>query len=74
MSKFFKKVGSFITAASVTLLAIPAAHAAGTYDGITGAVDWSEVTAAVVAIGALIAAVYVVVKGVRMVLRAIKSA
>ena len=50
------------------------ALAAGTYDSITAAVNWSEVTAAVVAIGALIAAVYVVVKGTKMVLRAIRSA
>ena len=40
----------------------------GTYDSITTAVDWSEVSTALVAIGALIAAVLVVKRGARMIL------
>ena len=47
------------------------AFAGGTYDTITGAVDWSEVVTAVVAVAALIAAVLVVSRGARMVLKMI---
>jgi len=42
--------------------------AAGTYDDITGAVDFGEVATAVVAIAALIALALVAKKGARMVL------
>lgn len=49
------------------LMAAPA----GTYDDLVAAVDWAEVTAAIVAIGALLAAVFVVSRGTKMVLRMI---
>jgi len=70
MKNLYGKISAGLTALFVSSMAM----AAGTYDTITAAVNWSEVTAAVVAIGALIAAVYVVVKGVKMILRAIKGA
>lgn len=61
--------------AKVSLVALGAvapvlafATPAGTYDGITAAVDFEEVATAVVAIGALIAVALVAKKGARMVL------
>lgn len=42
------------------------------YDGIVAAVDWSDVVTAITAIAALLAAVLVVRKGVRMALGMIK--
>lgn len=47
------------------------AFAAGTYDAITTAVDWSQVTTGIVAIAALVAAVLVVSRGSKMLLRMI---
>lgn len=55
------------TAVALTALA-PVAFAAGTYDGITAAVNWADVITAVVAVGALVAAVLVVKRGARMIL------
>ena len=49
----------------------PLAFAAGTYDPITTAVDWSDVTTGIVAIAALVAAVLVVSRGSKMLLRMI---
>lgn len=53
-------------------LAAPAAFAGGgggtSYDGIVSAVDWSDVVTGITAIAALIAAVLVVKRGVKMLL------
>lgn len=68
MRKFFAKIGAGFTALFVTT---QAALAGGTYDSITTAVDWSEVTTGIVAIAALIAAVLVVKRGSGMLLRMI---
>lgn len=56
--------------ALVAGVALPALSFAttGTYDDITGAVDFAEVATAVVAIAALIAVALVAKKGARMVL------
>lgn len=68
-----KKMKSFQKVLAVVAVATfaPAAFAAGTYDGITAAVDWADVITALTAIGALIAAVLVVSRGTKMVLRMI---
>lgn len=65
--KTFKRAG--YTALGV-LSAAPA-FAGGTYDSITTAVDWSEVSTGIVAIAALVAAVLVVSRGSKMLLRMI---
>ena len=67
MKHLWAKTTAFLTALSLSLLTAPA-FAGGTYDSITTAVDWSEVSTALVAIGALIAAVLVVKRGARMIL------
>lgn len=59
-------------AAMVALFAPVAAHATpGTYDDLTAAVDWSDAIVAIMAVAALLAAVLVIRKGVRFVLRMI---
>lgn len=65
-----RKYGSRLVAVGVGAAAPVLAFAtpAGTYDGITDAVDFAEVATAVVAIGALIAVALVAKKGARMVL------
>lgn len=64
-----RKYGSRLGAVAVgSVLAVPAFATPGTYDGITGAVDFAEVATAVVAIAALIAVALVAKKGARMVL------
>lgn len=55
----------------VVALSAGIASAAGTYDAITTAVDWSQVTTGIVAIAALVAAVLVVSRGSKMLLRMI---
>ncbi|HMN45893.1 MAG TPA: hypothetical protein PKE27_15045 [Povalibacter sp.] len=65
-----RRYGSKLAFAGVGL-ALPVlsfATPAGTYDGITSAVDFEEVATAVVAIAALIAVALVAKKGARMVL------
>ena len=59
-----------------TLVAVSfagSAFAVSAYDPITAAVDWSSVGTAVIDIAALVAAVLVTVRGVKFVLRAIRS-
>ena len=65
MRNLFAKIGTAFTALFV---AASPALAGGTYDSITTAVDWSEVTTALVAVGALVAAVLVVRRGARLIL------
>jgi len=69
--KALRKFAAFCGGVSLSLLVVPAVYAAGTYDTLTAAVNWSEVTTAIVAIGALLAAVLVVSRGTRMILRMI---
>ncbi len=68
MKNLWAKTTAFLAALSLSLLTAPAFAGGGTYDSITTAVDWSEVSTALVAIGALIAAVLVVKRGARMIL------
>lgn len=63
----------FFASLSLLLLA-PLALAGSVYDPITTAVDWTAVNTAVISIFALIAAVYVVFKGGKLILRALKGA
>lgn len=66
MRKFFASLG--------LLMLAPLALAQSVYDPITTAVDWSAVNSAVISIFALIAAVYVVFKGGKLILRALRGA
>lgn len=64
-----RKYGAKIGLVGASFLpAFAFATPAGTYDGITAAVDFAEVATAVVAIAALIAVALVAKKGARMVL------
>jgi hypothetical protein len=58
-------VASFVAAGSLPVLA------ASPYAGIISAVSWTDVTAGVIAIAALVAAVLVVMRGSKMLLRMI---
>jgi hypothetical protein len=69
MSKIRTLIVAFL--ASFGLLALPA-QAAGLSD-LTSAVDFAEVSTAVVAIGAALAAIYVIWKGAGLILRAIRG-
>jgi len=66
---------NFNQKALVALVSFGAAGSAlatpGTYDGITAAVDWADVITGITAIAALVAAVLVVMRGSKMLLRMI---
>lgn len=57
---------------SLVLLPVASFATPGTYDALTSAVDWSDVGTALVAVGALLAAVFVIRKGVKLVLAMIR--
>lgn len=67
----FQKLRNLGTALTISAFASVPAFAGGTYDPITTAVDWSQVTTGIVAIAALVAAVLVVKRGSGMLLRVI---
>jgi predicted porin len=69
--KFFNV--RLVFAAILGLLIAGTASAVSVYDPITTAVDWSAVGTAVIAVAALVAAVLVTMRGVKFVLRAIRS-
>lgn len=52
----------------------PTSMAQTDYDTITGAVDWADVTTAVLAVGAAIVGVLVVIKGIKITLRMVRGA
>lgn len=67
-----RKYGSRIAVAGTSVAVIPVAFACATaYDDIIAAVDWADVVTGIVAIAALVAAVLVVMRGSRMLLRMI---
>lgn len=69
MKKFLnKKVAALF---GVSLVAFQPAFAQSAYDGIVGAVDWTAVVTGITSIAALIAAVLVVSRGSKMLLRMI---
>lgn len=72
---FFKKLGRKVktgAAAAVAMVAAPAAMAQTDYSPITDAVDWAAVGTAAILIFAGIGAVFVVFRGGRLILSAIK--
>lgn len=67
MNKNIKRGLAMVGALSVSALASAQAAAAGPdMSGLTGAVDFSTVTTAIMAIAGLLAVVYVAVKGARI--------
>lgn len=66
----FGKINKALAAAAGLVLA-GTVQAQTAYDGITAAVDWSDVVTGVTAVAALLAAVYVVIRGSKMLLRMI---
>lgn len=78
---FFKKCanavkGLFVAAVSVVAVASTgtAAAAGPDFSIITGAVDWGSVVTGILAVAALAAAVYVAVRGSKMLLGMIRGA
>lgn len=71
------KLGLFAALAFCVGLVPGFAFATGTavdLSGLTGAVNYTSVTTAILAIAALVATVYVAISGVKIVLRMIRSA
>lgn len=68
-----KKLTGLKTAVIASLLSTGAYATGGTFDSITGAVDLSEVQAAIMAIGAVLASFYVARKGLYLVLSMLRS-
>lgn len=58
------------------VLAAPAVMAQTTtpYDGLTAAVDWSDVGTSLVAVGVAVIGIFVVFKGIKLVVRMVKGA
>lgn len=75
MQNFRVLARSIGPAAAVGVLTTQQAFAAGAdYSTITAAVDWTSVVTGVLAVAALVAAVYVAVKGAKMLLGMIRGA
>ena len=55
-------------------LAGSTAMAQGTYDGLTTAVDWSDVGTGLLAVGTAIIGIMVTFKGIKLITRAVKGA
>lgn len=70
MNRFNLKVAALAAALLAPVVGFSAP--AGDYDAIVDAVDWSEVITGIGAIAALIAAVFIVRKGSRMLLSFLK--
>lgn len=70
------KFNNSVTKASVgaTVMALPALSYAGDYDTLTGAVNFDDVKSAVLTVAAAVVGVYVLYRGAKMILSAIKSA
>lgn len=70
-----KKYGSKLAAATTALTLAPTMALAQTdYSGLADAVDWTDVGTALLAVGAAIIGIMVVFKGIKLVVRAVKSA
>lgn len=52
----------------------PSAIAQTAYDGLTTAVDWADVGAALLSVGVAIIGIMVVMKGIKLVVRMVKGA
>lgn len=64
------KIGTAVIAATASPLAL----AQTDYSSLTTAVDWSNVGASLIAVGAAIIGIFVVMKGVKLVTRMVKGA
>jgi|TARA_R110002124_G_scaffold178164_1_gene346052 hypothetical protein len=64
------KIGTAVIAATASPLAL----AQTDYSSLTTAVDWSDVGTSLIAVGAAIIGIFVVMKGVKLVTRMVKGA
>lgn len=64
------KIGTALIAATASPLAL----AQTDYSSLTTAVDWSDVGTSLIAVGAAIIGIFVVMKGVKLVTRMVKGA
>lgn len=74
---FLQKIGrkaKTATVAAVGMVASGVASAQSDYSTLTGAVDWSDVGAAILTVFAAIVGVLVVFKGGKLILRAVRGA
>ncbi|MCA1323756.1 major capsid protein [Herbaspirillum sp. alder98] len=76
VNKAKKLAGAAVTGVALAVGAAPAANAATTVDltAITGAISSADIVTGVLAIGAVMAVVYVTVKAAKMVMSFLKSA
>lgn len=72
--KLLKKMGAVAAVAGTTVLMTAQSHAAGwDYSGITTGIDFGSIATGVLAVAALLAAVYAGIKGARIVLGFLRS-
>jgi hypothetical protein len=69
-----RKFGRKVAVGSALLLPVSAFAAGPDLSPITGAVDWATVITGILAVAALAAAVYVAIRGAKMLLGMIRSA
>lgn len=74
MFEKMKSLPARVGTAVMVSVATPMAMAQTDYSTLTGAVDWSDVGAALLAVGAAIIGIIVVFKGIKLVTRAVKGA
>lgn len=68
------KQSAIIASGTAVATIAPTTQAQTAYDGLTAAVDWTDVGTAVLAVGVAIIGVMVIVKGVKIVVRMVKGA
>lgn len=68
-----RKYGQKLAIASVALVPVASFAAGPDFSSITSGVDWSTVITGVIAVAALVAAVYVAIRGAKMLVGMIRS-
>lgn len=74
IANFFRRAEGKTVAVVASMAATSPVLAQGTYDSLTTAVDWSDVAAGLLAVGAAIIGIMVTFKGIKLITRAVKSA
>lgn len=73
MKSLFSKQNAFLAILAALMMAAGPASAVSVYDPLTTAVTFTDVIAAIMAVAAIVATLYVSVRGVRSVLGFIRS-
>ncbi|MCY1287096.1 hypothetical protein D9M68_947860 [compost metagenome] len=68
-----RKYGQKVAVGSVALVPMVSMAAGPDFTSVTAAVDWSTVVTGVLAVAALVAAVYVAIRGAKMLIGMIRS-